>query len=79
MCGKFDSESAHFSEAKKVYKIYNLSDEEATLVEPAACAIHGMDRLNAAVGIDALIIGAGPTGKTLVDIQRNAKTYPLKV
>ncbi|KAF4563818.1 N-terminal acetyltransferase A complex catalytic subunit ard1 [Pleurotus pulmonarius] len=55
-------------EAKKVYKIYNLTDEEATLVEPAACAIHGMDRLNAAVGIDALIIGAGPTGLILAQL-----------
>ncbi|KAG5219966.1 N-terminal acetyltransferase complex catalytic [Salix suchowensis] len=55
-------------EAKKVYKICNLTDEEATLVEPAACAIHGMDRLNAAVGIDALIIGAGPTGLILAQL-----------
>lgn len=31
-------------------------------MEPAACAIHGMDKLNAAVGVDVLIIGAGPTG-----------------
>ncbi|KAF7430435.1 hypothetical protein PC9H_006142 [Pleurotus ostreatus] len=55
-------------EAKKVYKIHNLTDEEATLVEPAACAIHGMDRLNAAVGIDALIVGAGPTGLILAQL-----------
>lgn len=74
---RFASDSAHFSEAKKVYKIHNLTDEEATLVEPAACAIHGMDRLNAAVGIDAFIIGAGPTGKTSVDIHcENSKYSP---
>ena len=56
------------SEAKKVYKIYNLTDEEATLIEPAACAIHGMDKLNPPVGIDALVIGAGPTGLILAQL-----------
>ncbi|KII91229.1 hypothetical protein PLICRDRAFT_37962 [Plicaturopsis crispa FD-325 SS-3] len=50
---------------KKVYKIRNLTDLEATLVEPAACAIHGIDRLNPPVGIEALVIGAGPTGLIL--------------
>ncbi|EGO29416.1 hypothetical protein SERLADRAFT_345461, partial [Serpula lacrymans var. lacrymans S7.9] len=53
---------------KKVYKIHNLTDEEATLVEPTACAIHGMDKLNAAVGIEALVIGAGPTGLVLAQL-----------
>ena len=57
-----------FSSASKVYKINNLSDEEATLVEPAACAIHGLDQLNPPVGIDALIIGAGPTGLILAQL-----------
>ncbi|KAF8842003.1 GroES-like protein [Paxillus ammoniavirescens] len=55
-------------EAKKVYKIHNLTDEEATLVEPAACAIHGMDKLNPPVGIEALVIGAGPTGLILAQL-----------
>ena len=58
------------SEAKKVYKISNLTDEEATLVEPTACAIHGMDKLGAAVGVDVLIIGAGPTGLVLAQLLR---------
>lgn len=51
-----------------MYKIHNLTDEEATLVEPAACAIHGMDKLNPPVGIDALVIGAGPTGLILAQL-----------
>ncbi|KAG6379664.1 chaperonin 10-like protein [Boletus reticuloceps] len=55
-------------EAKKVYRIHNLTDEEATLIEPAACAIHGMDKLNPPVGIDALVIGAGPTGLILAQL-----------
>ncbi|KAF7966715.1 hypothetical protein HWV62_37275 [Athelia sp. TMB] len=56
------------SEANKVYKIHNLTDEEACLVEPAACAIHGLDKLAAPVGIEALIIGAGPTGLILAQL-----------
>jgi len=53
-----------FRQSKKVYKIKNLTDEEATLVEPASCAIHGLDKLNPPVGVEALIFGAGPTGKS---------------
>ncbi|KAI0938541.1 N-terminal acetyltransferase A complex catalytic subunit ard1, variant 2 [Taiwanofungus camphoratus] len=55
-------------EARKVYKIHNLTDEEATLIEPAACAIHGMDKLDTAVGVEALVIGAGPTGLILAQL-----------
>ncbi|CAK5272651.1 unnamed protein product [Mycena citricolor] len=54
--------------SKKVYKIQNLSDEEATLVEPAACALHGADKLNLPVGSDVLILGSGPTGLILAQI-----------
>lgn len=42
-----------------------MTDEEATLLEPAACAIHGLDKLNPPVGIDVLLLGAGPTGLML--------------
>ncbi|KAG1836218.1 hypothetical protein DFJ58DRAFT_917738 [Suillus subalutaceus] len=37
---------------KKLYKIKNLTDEESTLLEPAACAIHGLDKLIPPVGIE---------------------------
>ncbi|KAF5345350.1 hypothetical protein D9758_008466 [Tetrapyrgos nigripes] len=50
---------------EKLYKIHNLTDEEATLLEPAACAIHGLDKLAPPVGIDVLMLGAGPTGLIL--------------
>ena len=52
----------------KLYKIHNLTDEEATLIEPAACAIHGLDKLNPPVGIDVLLLGAGPTGLILAQL-----------
>lgn len=57
-----------YSAANKVYKIANLSDEEATLVEPAACAIHGLEQLDPGIGIEALVIGAGPTGLILAQL-----------
>ncbi|KAL1943797.1 hypothetical protein VTO73DRAFT_3615 [Trametes versicolor] len=55
-------------DGKKLYKIHNLTDEEATLIEPAACAVHGMDKLDAPVGVEALIIGSGPTGLILAQL-----------
>src|SRR5882762_8903739 len=56
------------SPQKKVYKIHNLSDEDSTLLEPAACAIHGLDKLNPQVGIEVLLLGAGPTGLILAQL-----------
>jgi len=53
---------------KKVYKIHNLSDEEATLLEPAACALHGLDKLRPPVGCEVLMLGAGPTGLILAQL-----------
>lgn len=55
-------------QSKKIYKINNLTDEEATLVEPASCAIHGLDKLDPPVGVEALIFGAGPTGLILAQL-----------
>ncbi|KAF7323900.1 GroES-like protein [Mycena kentingensis (nom. inval.)] len=52
----------------KLYKIKNLSDEEATLLEPAACAIHGLDKLAPPVGVEVLLLGAGPTGLILAQL-----------
>jgi D-arabinitol dehydrogenase (NADP+) len=65
---KCSSESDQFSQQKKLYKIYNLTDEESTLLEPAACAIHGLDKLNPPVGIEVLLLGAGPTGLILAQL-----------
>ncbi|KLO16102.1 NADP+-dependent D-mannitol dehydrogenase [Schizopora paradoxa] len=52
----------------KVYKIHNLTDEEATLLEPAACALHGLDKLSPPVGVEVLVLGAGPTGLILAQL-----------
>jgi D-arabinitol dehydrogenase (NADP+) len=52
----------------KLYKVKNLTDEEASLLEPAACAIHGLDKLSPPVGIEVLLLGAGPTGLILAQL-----------
>jgi threonine dehydrogenase-like Zn-dependent dehydrogenase len=46
----------------KVFKIHNLSDVDATLIEPASCAAHGLDRIRPRLGSSVLMFGAGPTG-----------------
>jgi len=51
--------------SKKCYVVKNLTDEEATLLEPAACALHGLDKLRCPVGAEVLLMGAGPTGLIL--------------
>lgn len=56
------------SKQHKLYKIKNLTDEESTLLEPAACAIHGLDKLAPPVGIEVLLLGAGPTGLILAQL-----------
>lgn len=58
----------YYSHQKKLYKIHNLTDEESTLIEPTACAIHGLDKLNPPVGIEVLVLGAGPTGLILAQL-----------
>ncbi|KAI5305694.1 putative E3 ubiquitin-protein ligase [Ascosphaera pollenicola] len=49
----------------KVYRIENLDWVDATLIEPASCAAHGVDIINAHMNSEILIFGAGPTGLVL--------------
>ncbi|KAI1811703.1 GroES-like protein [Poronia punctata] len=46
----------------RLFKINNLSDVDATLIEPASCAMHGLEKIAPRPGSHALLIGAGPTG-----------------
>ncbi|EKD12815.1 NADP-dependent mannitol dehydrogenase [Drepanopeziza brunnea f. sp. 'multigermtubi' MB_m1] len=48
--------------AGKVFKIHNLSDVDATLLEPASCAAHGLEKIAPKLGSSVLMFGAGPTG-----------------
>jgi D-arabinitol dehydrogenase (NADP+) len=54
----------------KVFQIHNLSDVDATLLEPASCACHGLDKIRPRLGSHVLMFGAGPTGLVSKDIAR---------
>ena len=57
--------------AGKVFKINNLSDVDATLLEPASCAAHGLDKISPKMGSSVLMFGAGPTGLVLAQLLRH--------
>ena len=56
--------------AGHVFALGDLSWREATMVEPTACAVHGMDVLAMRPGSDVLLLGAGPTGQVLAQLLR---------
>ncbi|KAL2265403.1 hypothetical protein VTJ83DRAFT_6503 [Remersonia thermophila] len=55
----------------KVFPIRNLSDVDATLIEPASCAAHGLDKIRPRLGSSVLMFGAGPTGLMLAQLLRH--------
>ncbi|MEM2961888.1 MAG: zinc-dependent dehydrogenase, partial [Candidatus Bathyarchaeia archaeon] len=48
----------------------SIDFEKGTLIEPTACCIRGLSRSRLNVGDDALVIGAGPIGLTMVSLLR---------
>lgn len=50
---------------EQVFSVSGLGVETAVFSEPAACAMHGVERLAIQPGSSALVIGAGPTGLLL--------------
>jgi threonine dehydrogenase-like Zn-dependent dehydrogenase len=61
-CGAWILRADALQTAGRVFKIKNLSDVEATLLEPASCAAHGLDKIAPKMGSSVLMFGAGPTG-----------------
>ncbi|KAL2861516.1 chaperonin 10-like protein [Aspergillus pseudodeflectus] len=56
--------------AKRVFPFKGISDVDATLIEPAACAAHGIDKIAPHMGSKVLLFGAGPTGLVLAQLLR---------
>jgi D-arabinitol dehydrogenase (NADP+) len=54
--------------ADRIFPIGNLTSREAVMVEPSACAVHGMEALAMKPGSDVLLFGAGPTGQVLAQL-----------
>ena len=51
-----------------VFSVDGLPLDTAMFVEPAACAMHGVETLGIRPGSTALVIGAGPTGLLLAQL-----------
>lgn len=56
--------------AHRVFTFHNLSDVDATLIEPASCVAHGLDKIAPKMGSRILLFGAGPTGLILAQMLR---------
>lgn len=56
--------------AGKCHLIADLEPDVAVFAEPLACVVHGIDVLAPAIGVDALVIGTGPTGLLLTQMLR---------
>lgn len=54
--------------AAKIFPLHNLSWREAVMVEPTACAVHGLDVIALKPGSNVLIFGAGPTSLVLAQL-----------
>jgi len=54
--------------ARHVTAIGDLPALEAVLIEPAACATHGIERMAPKVGSTVLLFGCGPTGMLLAQL-----------
>ena len=57
----------------------DLSAEQAALVEPLACVVHGVDRLGPRPGDSAVVLGAGPIGQMFAQLLRAAGVRPVIV
>lgn len=59
--------------AQNLYRFpESLSFEEAALIEPLACCIRGLDRINIKAGDTVAIVGAGPIGLLLLQLVKMA-------
>ena len=65
--------------AVDVFALSGLPWREAVMVEPTACAVHGMDVLAVKPGADVLMFGAGPTGQVLAQLLKRNGAARLTV
>lgn len=56
----------------KMFPIGDLSYDEAVMIEPTACAVHGLDVIDVKPGDDILMFGTGPTGIILAQLLKRA-------
>ena len=57
------------------YAVFSLGDldcDSGSFVEPLSCVLHGVERLNPALGDRILLLGAGPIGLLLMRVMKSA-------
>ena len=54
--------------AVELFAVPTLPWREAVMVEPTACAVHGVTVLDVKPGADVLMFGAGPTGQVVAQL-----------
>lgn len=60
------------------YSVPGTDDaRRAALVEPLACAVHGLDRLAPLSGLPIVVFGVGPVGALLIMLARRAGLGPI--
>jgi D-arabinitol dehydrogenase (NADP+) len=67
------------SDAHKCFPVDDLALDAAALVEPTACAVHGLDVLGLRPASDVLLFGAGPSGIILTQLLATAGAARLTV
>lgn len=65
--------------ARHVFALRSLPWREAVMVEPTACAVHGVTVLDMKPGADVLMFGAGPTGQVLGQLLKRNGAASLTV
>ncbi len=65
--------------SEKAFPWTRLPTEQGTMVEPTACAVHGLDVIDVQLGDRILLFGAGPTGLILAQLLKHAGASKLVV
>lgn len=65
--------------AELVFSVDGLDLDTAVFTEPASCAMHGLETLQARPGSSALVFGAGPTGLLLSQLMARGATSSVTV
>jgi len=63
----------------KVFPLGDLTYDQGVLVEPTACAVHGLDVIDVRPGDEILLFGTGPTGLILAQLLKHAGAAKLVV
>jgi D-arabinitol dehydrogenase (NADP+) len=65
--------------AELVFSVDGMDLDTSVFTEPASCAMHGLETLQARPGSSALVFGAGPTGLLLSQFLANGGTSSVTV